>query len=129
MVMTTLDGHVSLVLGGATGIGAAVARELRSRGADVAVGDLNARDGIIAVDVTDEEQLAAAVAWTETRHGGIDSLVNVVADTSILLQDSDALAIDQIAIGAAQAQFADNCSRSGPCCPACWSAAAGGSSP
>ncbi len=92
--MSTLDGHVSLVLGGATGIGAAVAEELRARGAEVAVGDVVARDGIIAVDVTDEEQLAAAVAWTQARHGGINSLVNVVADTSILRQDSDILSMD-----------------------------------
>lgn len=92
--MSTLDGHVSLVLGGATGIGAAVATTLRARGAIVVVGDLVPPEGGLLVDITDEAGLAAVVAAVEGEHGRIDSLVNVVADTSILLRDTDALSLD-----------------------------------
>jgi NAD(P)-dependent dehydrogenase (short-subunit alcohol dehydrogenase family) len=61
----------AIVTGGASGIGAAAARQLAAKGAKVVVADLNAEKGealaeeiggvFVAVDVTDTEQIKAAV--------------------------------------------------------------------
>src|SRR6478736_5684309 len=57
--MTGLDGKQAVVVGGASGIGAAVTSLLRARGADVVVADLRADDGVVACDVTDEASVVA----------------------------------------------------------------------
>jgi len=66
-----------LITGAASGIGAAAAAELRSRGARVIGLDLNA-DGedVIACDVRDQESVDAAVAEGIERLGGLDVLIN-----------------------------------------------------
>ena len=66
-----LDGIGALVVGGASGLGEATARELARRGARVTVADLNREAGeelagelsasFVEADVTDADQLAAAV--------------------------------------------------------------------
>lgn len=66
-----INGASALVTGGASGIGAASARLLAARGAKVVVADLQADRGaelaksiggtFVSVDVTDTEQIAAAV--------------------------------------------------------------------
>jgi NAD(P)-dependent dehydrogenase (short-subunit alcohol dehydrogenase family) len=66
-----ITGASAIVTGGASGIGAAVARALAARGAVVVVADLNAEKGealaeeikgvFARVDVTDTEQIASAV--------------------------------------------------------------------
>jgi NAD(P)-dependent dehydrogenase (short-subunit alcohol dehydrogenase family) len=66
-----ITGASALVTGGASGIGAAAARQLAARGAKVVVADLNAEKGealaqeiggvFVAVDVTDTAQIQAAV--------------------------------------------------------------------
>ena len=66
-----ITGSSAIVTGGASGIGAAVARALAAKGAIVVVADLNAEKGealaaeiggvFAAVDVTRTEQVAAAV--------------------------------------------------------------------
>jgi NAD(P)-dependent dehydrogenase (short-subunit alcohol dehydrogenase family) len=66
-----LNGIGALVAGGASGLGEATARELAARGAHVTVADLNEERGqalaaeiggqFAAADVTDEEQVRAAV--------------------------------------------------------------------
>jgi len=66
-----ISGSSALVTGGASGIGAAVARALAGRGATVVVADLNAEKGealaqeiggvFVAVDVTVTEQVTRAV--------------------------------------------------------------------
>ena len=66
-----ITGSTAIVTGGASGIGAAVARALAAKGATVVVADLNAEkgealaaeiDGVFAsVDVTRTDQVAAAV--------------------------------------------------------------------
>ncbi len=76
--MAELDGLAALVTGGGSGIGQAAARLLASRGARVAVLDLNPGDEFPAVkaDVTDDGSVRAAVAEAAGRLGGIDILVN-----------------------------------------------------
>ena len=70
-----IDGTSALVAGGASGLGAATARRLAAAGARVTIADLNAVTGqaladdlgaaFVACDVTDEEQVAAAVSAAE----------------------------------------------------------------
>jgi NAD(P)-dependent dehydrogenase (short-subunit alcohol dehydrogenase family) len=64
-----IDGVSAIVTGGASGIGAASARQLAARGARVVVADLQADRGaeladeiggaFVSVDVTDTEQIEA----------------------------------------------------------------------
>jgi NAD(P)-dependent dehydrogenase (short-subunit alcohol dehydrogenase family) len=70
-VVVDIDGASAIVTGGASGIGAASARQLTAKGARVVVADVQAArgaeladeiDGIfVSVDVTDTEQIEAAV--------------------------------------------------------------------
>src|SRR3954447_13547724 len=67
-----IDGVNALVAGGASGLGAATARALHAAGANVTIADLNPERGqeladelganFIAADVTDADQVEAAVA-------------------------------------------------------------------
>ncbi|ARP89302.1 3-oxoacyl-ACP reductase [Bordetella genomosp. 9] len=73
------SGRVAVVTGGANGIGAEIARQLRAHGATVAVWDLRPGEAApyaLAVDVTDRASVAAACAETLTRLGGIHMLIN-----------------------------------------------------
>ena len=74
-------GLVAVVTGGASGIGAATADELRGRGAQVAVLDRDVStvgDGFLGVkaDVTDRAGVDAAIATVAEQLGGIDIVVN-----------------------------------------------------
>src|SRR6267378_816636 len=73
--MTEFDfgGRTAVVTGGAQGIGAAIAKRLRSSGAKVAIWDL---DGSPRVDVADAESVRAATERTLRELGKIDVLVN-----------------------------------------------------
>ena len=81
---SSATGHV-VVTGGASGIGAAAARQLAAKGAKVIVADLNADKGeelakeiggqFVAVDVTSTEQIEAAVN-AATELGPLRALVN-----------------------------------------------------
>jgi NAD(P)-dependent dehydrogenase (short-subunit alcohol dehydrogenase family) len=86
-----LDGQVAVVVGGAGGLGAAIARGLAEAGAPVAVADANAAgaktvaDGIAAkggraqavtVDVTDAASVERMAEEVESRLGPIEILVN-----------------------------------------------------
>ncbi len=76
-----LEGTPALVAGGASGLGAATARELRARGAQVAVADLNEERGQafadeigaawFKADVTSEDDVRAAVEGTVEAFGGL----------------------------------------------------------
>ena len=71
-------GLVALVTGGGAGIGAAITRELRSRGATVAVLDVQSSSDTddIRCDVTDRFQVEGAVQEVLARHGRMDVVVN-----------------------------------------------------
>jgi len=87
--MYGLDGRVAVVSGAATGIGRAIAIRLAAEGASVEIIDLqdssSTCDEIRSIggtanfelcDVTNEDQIAAAVKEIEGRHGVVDILVN-----------------------------------------------------
>ncbi len=80
MSLLTLDGKVAVVTGGAKGIGAATARVLEGAGARVTVFDISSQDdlafGSVAVDVTNESDIKAAVARVVERYGRLDILIN-----------------------------------------------------
>jgi NAD(P)-dependent dehydrogenase (short-subunit alcohol dehydrogenase family) len=91
-----LAGRVALVTGGASGIGAGIARVLAAAGARVAIGDLDADaaafgDGGelpgaglgVRLDVTDRDSTDQAVTRAERELGPVDVLVNNAGVSSI----------------------------------------------
>jgi NAD(P)-dependent dehydrogenase (short-subunit alcohol dehydrogenase family) len=89
--MSRLDGKVALISGAARGIGGESARLMAQAGAKVVIGDvlddqgrqtaavINAAGGeaeYVHLDVTQEDQWAAAVATATSRFGKLDILVN-----------------------------------------------------
>ena len=78
-----VDGASALVAGGASGLGAATARALHGAGASVVVADLNAEKGnalvgelgerarFVEVNVTDADQVSAAVDAAAEADGGL----------------------------------------------------------
>jgi NAD(P)-dependent dehydrogenase (short-subunit alcohol dehydrogenase family) len=99
-----LDGRVTIVAGGASGIGAATAARLGSEGCRVVVGDI-AVDGAkrtvdrivgaggiataVAFDLADPASVAKLVATAAATYGGVDALFTVGADMGALRTDSD----------------------------------------
>src|SRR5205823_9604570 len=73
MIVFDFAGRTAVVTGGAQGIGAAIAKRLRSAGAKVAIWDL---DGSPRVDVADAGGVQAATERTMRELGRIDVLVN-----------------------------------------------------
>ena len=85
-MITTLNGKVAIVTGGASGIGAACTRTLAASGALVMIADRNlplaealAEElgaAAVEVDVADEESCQRMIAATEKRFGRLDIAVN-----------------------------------------------------
>ncbi|SOY52506.1 putative dehydrogenase/reductase; putative transmembrane protein [Cupriavidus taiwanensis] len=87
--MKGLQDKVAIVTGGATLIGAGVARAFVAAGARVAIFDIDTANGervaaelgqdalFIAADITRDEQLRDAVSQVAQRFGGVDFLVNL----------------------------------------------------
>jgi len=69
-----MEGKVGVVTGAASGIGAATAARLRDEGATVVGWDLDGAD--VALDVRDEDAIAAAVTDVLARHGRLDAVVH-----------------------------------------------------
>ena len=81
-------GRTFLITGGASGLGAATARRLAAAGANVVISDVNSEAGgkfarevgaralFAAADVTDEAQVAAAIAAGREKFGALHGAVN-----------------------------------------------------
>ena len=93
----SMDGLVAIVTGGASGIGAAIARRLHDEGAQVAVldRDITAADpdfAAFAADVSDRASVDAAVEAVAERFGRIDIVINnagIGAQGDITANDDD----------------------------------------
>ncbi len=86
--MGHFDDLTAVITGGGSGIGAAVAAQLRAGGARVALFDLNPGDpaaGVLPVtaDVADRASLEEAAARVDAAYGGIDILVNSAGISSV----------------------------------------------
>ena len=81
-------GHTFLITGGASGLGAATARRLVAAGGNAVIADTNAeqgkmlalelgaRAGFFQSDVTDESQVAKAIAGAREKFGGLHGAVS-----------------------------------------------------
>ncbi|MEZ0578408.1 SDR family NAD(P)-dependent oxidoreductase [Nocardioides sp. MH1] len=82
---------ITIVVGGASGIGAATVADLRTHGHTVVVADLHAGEGEVAVDVTDEASVAALVDGVVAEHGGFTGVVNCAGVSTLgLVVEHDA---------------------------------------
>lgn len=82
---------VALVVGGASGLGAASAAALGAAGHRVVTGDLAGTGADLDVDVIDEDAVAAAVDVVVAEHGGLDVVVNSAGVSTLMrVVDHDA---------------------------------------
>ncbi|MCV7150216.1 3-hydroxybutyrate dehydrogenase [Mycolicibacterium pyrenivorans] len=88
--MTDLDGRTALVTGGASGIGAACARELAGRGASVTVADI---DDVGAKDLAQE---IGGTAWAVDLLD-VEALESLQLNTDILVNNAGVQSISEIA--------------------------------
>ena len=108
--MSRLESKVALITGGAQGIGAACVRQFVAEGARVLMGDVQVNKGAALaaacggrvlfheLDVTREDQFAAAIARAIETWGRIDILVNNAAEIfpAVPLQETTNEAFDRL---------------------------------
>lgn len=103
-----VNGVSVIITGGASGLGGATAARLRTRGANVAIFDLNEEAGVtlagktgatfFKVNVTDEDSVAQAIAAAEAAQGAARILVNcagIAISMKTVGRDSSAHPLDQ----------------------------------
>ena len=95
-----------IVFGSATGIGAATVKRLAEEGARVCAADINLEGATqvaqeaggetfaVYVDIADEASVQKATEEAVNRFGGLDGAHINAADLRVIMEDSDALAID-----------------------------------
>jgi NAD(P)-dependent dehydrogenase (short-subunit alcohol dehydrogenase family) len=82
---------ITVVIGGASGIGEATASDLRAHGHEVVVADLAPRPDGIAVDVADEASVAALFDSVVEQHGAFTGVVNCAGVSTLgLIVEHDA---------------------------------------
>jgi NAD(P)-dependent dehydrogenase (short-subunit alcohol dehydrogenase family) len=101
-----LNGRRIIVFGSATGIGAATVKRLTEEGARVCAADINIEGATqvaqeaggetfaVYVDISDEASVQKATEEAVSRFGGLDGAHINAADLRVIMEDSDALAID-----------------------------------
>ncbi|RAU95236.1 oxidoreductase [Mycobacterium colombiense] len=109
MALRGLADKVAVVVGGATGLGAATAARLGEEGCRVMIGDvavdaaqrtaarITAAGGAatpVAFDLADPASVAALIHSAATTYGGVDLLFNVGADMGTIRADTDVVDID-----------------------------------
>jgi NAD(P)-dependent dehydrogenase (short-subunit alcohol dehydrogenase family) len=109
MTLRGLSDKVAVVVGGATGIGAATAARLGGEGCRVVIGDIaddaarqsaeriTAAGGTathVAFDLADPDSVAELIGSTATTYGGVDLLFNVGADMGTIRADTDVVDIE-----------------------------------
>jgi NAD(P)-dependent dehydrogenase (short-subunit alcohol dehydrogenase family) len=109
MGLRGLTDKVAVVVGGATGIGAATAARLGEEGCRVVVGDVAAdaaqqtagriveaggTASAVACDLSDPESVAKLIDAAVATYDGVDLLFNVGADMNTIRADTDVVDID-----------------------------------
>ena len=101
-----LNGRRIIVFGSASGIGAATVKRLAEEGARVCAADINIEGATqvaqeaggetfaVHVDIADEASVQKATEEAVSRFGGLDGAHINAADLRVIMEDSDALAID-----------------------------------
>lgn len=101
-----LKGRRIIVIGSATGIGAATVQRLVQEGARVCAADINLEGAekvaefaggetfAVHVDISDETSVRTAIDEAVDRLGGLDGAHVNAADLRIIMEDSDALDLD-----------------------------------
>ncbi len=109
MGLRGLADRAVVVVGGATGIGAATAARLAEEGCRVVIGDI-AEDAAhataerivagggaataVAFDLADPDSVSGLIDRAASIHGGIDAMFNVGADMTAIRADTDIVEID-----------------------------------
>ncbi len=88
-----LEGSIILVTGASGGIGAATCAAIRAAGGEAIATDVRASEGVIAHDVTSEDDWKRIADMIGERHGRLDGLVNNAGFSIVEPVESNSLAL------------------------------------